>query len=134
MTTNAQLQAWRRANPEKVRAQRRRRLAKHREELRSWRKAKPDKVRVHAANYRNKHRAHVRALWRRHYRRHAVRVKARITRYQADSVAALGDYYIRHKLSRSQLPLSMWPAWLVELKRAQLQLLRLCRNATQTTT
>ena len=95
------------ANPEWVRNHNRKNYLKHRA---SFIKRATDWIK----NNRQKHNEYTRKTG---------------TRYTKE----LNEIYIRHKLSRdTQIPASEWPADLVELKRAELKLKRLCRELRTT--
>lgn len=54
---------------------------------------------------------------------------AMVNAWKARTVSELNDYYVRSRLARGTvIPSKKWPQSIVELKRAQLKLKRICRN------
>lgn len=131
------MNAWRKANPEKVLAQQRRWRARHPDYVLANRKYKKDnrnKMTVYQAEWRRKNPEKRKAMSMRNYKLNPERVYRNAKAWQNKDIARLGDCYVRTKLSRgTHLPASAWPESLVELKRAQLKTIRLCRKSRTTT-
>lgn len=135
------LNAWRKANPEKVKAQRKRQREKHPEKyqerlkrLGEWRDAHPARARETASKYRSANRDKLRVTYLNNYQKNKARVFANVKRSERRKTERLSEHYVRRKLSRnSYIHWSAWPTELVELKRAELKLKRLWRNQKTST-
>lgn len=133
------LQKWRAANPDKWRAQRqrayqsRKRRGVGRAQHRRWLQENAARVRYAAARWRERNREQLRRLNRKHYRRNRKRIMARVADWQRRNCAAAGNWYVRHKLSRGRIPMSVWPDSLVQCKGQELKLRRLIKWQRQQT-
>lgn len=124
---------WLKDNADKVREYKRRSAAKaydsnpHKFSLKqkAWRSKNNGLARRRDAAYRRKYAQQRKAYFDAWRRQHREYFKAR---HNSD-IAGLADWYVRAKLSRqTSVKPSEWPASLVELKRAQLKVKRLCHN------
>ncbi len=91
----------------------------------NWRKEFPEKARAQKRDWRKKFPEKDLA-WR---KLHPERMRFINKQHNQKSRDNLADYYIRSILSRGRtIPDSFWPPELVECKRIQIKLIRLCQN------
>jgi hypothetical protein len=114
-----------------------------------WRNNNPELARQRGREWDAKHPGKNAEQLRGYYLRHKVRHTEKVNRWQNENrekvrgyvrksmrlqIANLTDYYVRSKLTRDgMIKRDEWPASLVNLKRAQLKLTRLCRKSRTTT-
>jgi len=122
---NAALAAWRKKNPEKVKAQRRRAYlrngAKYAPLKKAWRLANEDKIRATSTAWRNRNRDYVRYLARQHYYRNKSKRKTSVRAWIARNLEAhkqyrrkmkrrlweqLPDHYLKHDLTKRLVPVT----------------------------
>ena len=122
----AWMNRWRKQNPELAKKRKREWYAKHPESFRTW--------------YRKNYASHVKTVmaWQRNHpekvRQYRVKSKPLITERNRIYVETLAEPYVRAKLARdTRIPSQAWPKPLVELKRAELKLKRLCQNLKTST-
>lgn len=98
--------------------------------MRRWRAANPEKDRAKRKQFAATHPHYSRNYWRLNKEKLQARINWEVRKAAAKlGVAFLSDDYIRRKLSfKTGVPMSAWPDAMVQLKRAHLQLLRLCHN------
>lgn len=132
MISEAQRQ-WRIKNADRVRASRRKHALKaYRENpekflqrAKQWRANNKAAVRARDAVYRQKNAAKRREQFRRWRTKHKDYFRGK----NRQMVVGLANWYVRQRLSRNSIVApSSWPAPLVECKRAQMKVSRLCRN------
>ena len=114
-----------------------------------WRSNNPELARKRGREWDAKNPGKNAEQLREYYLRHKARHTEKVNKWQNENrekvrgyvrksmslqVANLTDYYVRSKLTRDgMIKRDEWPASLVNLKRAQLKLTRLCRKSRTTT-
>lgn len=134
----ANLKAWRLANPEKVRLQRKRSGLKQRDKRRAlglppssteWYRLNRERARRIARKKRNANRKRYQEYWRSHYRKHSAEIMRRVGEYQQTQADNIGDYYVwqrlykAHKRAKQTGPLKAGQKT-IEQKRKEIKLWR----------
>ena len=119
------MRRWREQNPDLARRRKREWYAKHPNSFKDW--------------YKKNYASHVKTVmaWMKNnpekVRQYRVKSRPRIAERNRLYVETLAEPYVRAKLSRdTHIPQEDWPHDLVELKRAELKLKRLCRKLRTT--
>lgn len=117
--------AWRKANPEKIRTATSKYYAANQEKLLTnsaeWRKSNPEKARTAFAEWAKSNPEKVRAKSAKYYAANQDKVRAR----SAECVNILADSYIKHLLVQgTAISTKSVPQSLIDLKRVQVQITR----------